>query len=421
MRKRAIFIAVLLSALPAAAQKNSCVDCHSAMDGDLQRPALLIKNDVHTANGLSCSDCHGGDRSSDDPSVAMGRSKGFVGKPARTAIPKLCARCHGNPDFMRNFRPQQRVDQFELYQTSVHGKRLAAGDENVATCIDCHSVHDIRAVKDPLAPVYPTHLPDTCGRCHADRSRMARYGIPTTQLADYRSSVHWDDLSKQGDLAAPTCASCHGNHGAKPPEVESVAAVCGSCHVLFAQLYEKSVHAPIFSAASGGGGCIVCHGNHAIHMPSTAMLAGPRAVCSNCHEPGTEPAKTAAQMAAWLDGLDGALKKSDAVLARADKYGMEVSEAQLRLRDGQESLVKARLALHGINAAEMKKSIDQGMSIAGETLQAGQAALREKDTRRLGLAVSVVLIGIAMLAVWILIRRLEGGEAGAALKVSSEL
>ena len=233
----------------AQAAKDTCVECHTVMDGAIQRPALLIKDDIHTANGLSCSDCHGGDRTSDDPTVAMSRAKGFVGKPKRTAIPQLCAKCHASPDYMRRFRPQQRVDQFELYKTSVHGKLLASGDENVATCIDCHSVHDIRAVKDAMAPVHPLRLPDTCGRCHGDAQKMAKYGIPTNQLEHYRTSVHWAAL-KNGDLSAPTCASCHGNHGAKPPQVESVAAVRGSCHVLFAQLYEKSVHQPIFSAAS---------------------------------------------------------------------------------------------------------------------------------------------------------------------------
>src|SRR5690348_8874609 len=80
-----------------AGKKDTCVECHSVMDGPVQRPALLIKNDVHTANGLSCADCHGGDRTSDDPAEAMSPRKGFVGKPARTAIPKLCAHCHSSP------------------------------------------------------------------------------------------------------------------------------------------------------------------------------------------------------------------------------------------------------------------------------------------------------------------------------------
>jgi len=41
--------------------------------------------------------------------------------------------------------------------------------------------------------------------------------IPTNQFAEYRTSVHWEAMSKRGDLSAPSCASCHGNHGAKPP------------------------------------------------------------------------------------------------------------------------------------------------------------------------------------------------------------
>ncbi len=407
---RAPLVLLLLAPLGLLAQqtaKNSCLNCHSALDGDAQRPAVLIKNDVHTANGLSCADCHGGDPASDDPGVAMSKAKGFIGKPARTAIPKLCARCHSDPNFMRKFLPQQRVDQFELYQTSVHGKRLAQGDENVATCIDCHSVHEIRAVKDPLAPVYPLRLPETCARCHADAKKMAKYGIPTDQFAEYQTSVHWNALKVGGDLSAPTCASCHGNHGAKPPEVESVAAVCGSCHVSFAQLYQKSVHEPIFSGASGGGGCIVCHSNHGIHQPSTAMLEGPKAVCAQCHDAGTPGASVAAEMAGWLDGLDSALKHSESVLAQADKAGMEVSEAQAKLGDGRDDLVKARLALHAFQPVDMKKPIDAGMAVASEALHAGQAALHEKDVRRMGLAISVVFIGITIFAIWALIRRLE--------------
>src|ERR1019366_10597502 len=296
------------------------------------------------------------------------------------AIPQLCAKCHASPDFMRRYRPQQRVDQLELYKTSVHGKKLAAGDETVATCIDCHSVHDIRAVKDNQSPVHPLRLADTCGHCHADEAKMAKYKIPTNQLAEYKTSVHWAALSKRGDLSAPNCASCHGNHGAKPPDVESVSAVCGSCHVLFEQLYEKSVHNAVFSGAGGGGGCMVCHSNHAVHYPSTAMLAGPKAVCSGCHDAGTAPAAAATQMAGWLDGLDAALKRSETVLASAEQSGMEVSEAQVRLIDGRENLVKARLALHSMKPAEMQKPVEAGMAIAQATQKAGEFALHEKDT-----------------------------------------
>jgi hypothetical protein len=141
------------------------------------------------------------------------------------------------------------------------------------------------------------------------------------------------------------------------------------------------------------------------------MLDGPKAVCSQCHDPGTPGANVAAQMAKWIDGLDSALKHSESVLARADKYGMEVSEAQVRLGDGRENLIKARLALHSFQPEEMKKPIDAGMAIANQTLRAGQDALHEKDVRRMGLAMSVLFIGITILAIWALIRRIEANQA----------
>jgi hypothetical protein len=86
---------------------------------------------------------------------------------------------------------------------------------------------------------------------------------------------------------------------------------------------------------------------------------------------------------------------------------MEVSEAQVRLIDGRENLVKARLALHSMKPAEMQKPVEEGMAIAKATQKAGEFALHEKDTRRMGLAVSVLLIGIAILAIRLLLRRME--------------
>ena len=146
-----LLLPCLLAAHAFAA--DSCLTCHAGLDAGLKTPAEKFPNDVHAQAGLGCADCHGGDRNSDDYEVSMSPRKGFKGHIARTAIPKLCATCHSDANLMRKFRPQQRVDQLAEYQTSVHGKRLAAGDDAVATCIDCHSVHDIRAVKDAGSPV----------------------------------------------------------------------------------------------------------------------------------------------------------------------------------------------------------------------------------------------------------------------------
>jgi len=415
MRILALALLALRAAAPAAPVKNSCVECHSNMEGDLQRPAAVFKDDVHGKHGFSCIDCHGGDRTADDPEAAMSRAKGFSGKIARTAVPKLCARCHSDANLMHRYKPQERVDQLALYQTSTHGKKLAAGDSGVANCVDCHSVHNIREVKDALSPVHPLRLPETCARCHASREHMAKYKIETNQFAEYRTSVHWEALAKRGDLSAPSCASCHGNHGATPPQVSSVAAICGACHVLFEQLYQNSPHQPVF-AAMGAGSCTVCHSNHGIKQPGLYMLAGADAVCTQCHENDSAGGKAAAEMASMLGGLEKALERSDALLKQARESGMEVSEAQMREGEGREALVKARVAVHAFRVDSVKKPVTEGLSIAAETLRAGENAMREKERRRAGLALSLIAILVTIAGLRLSIRQLENGkEAGKVL------
>jgi predicted CXXCH cytochrome family protein len=408
-------IAIACAFLAAAFAKDSCTDCHSALDGKLQAPAAAFANDVHSHHGFTCTSCHGGDAAADDPSVAMSKAKGFIGKPARTAIPQLCARCHSDANLMHKYRPQQRVDQYELYKTSMHGKRIAEGDTAAAVCIDCHSVHDIREVKDPLSPVYPLRLPDTCGHCHADPAHMAKYKIPTNQVAEYRKSVHWAAISKGGDLSAPNCASCHGNHGATPPQVGSVAEVCGTCHTLMADLYKKSPHQPVF-AAMGEAGCVTCHSNHDVEKPSPAMLAGPKAVCAQCHEADSGGGKAAAEMAGLIGKLSAEIESSNAVLARAQSSGMEVADAVLRQQEANEDLVKARVAVHAFDPAAVAVPINAGLKITAETRLAGEQALRERDSRRKGLGVSLVAIFLTIVGLWFAIRSVESKNRGGVLE-----
>jgi len=406
MRMTVILWALTGAAGLAMGARDSCVECHSALSGDLQAPAVQMENDVHARRGLGCAACHGGDPSSDDPQVSMSRARGFTGKPNRLTIPKFCARCHSDAAFMHRFQPQPRVDQYAQYMTSIHGKRIASGDAAAAVCTDCHGTHGVRAVKDPLSPVHPLRLPETCGRCHADPQHMAKYGIPTNQLAEFRKSVHWEALEKRGDLSAPSCASCHGNHGATPPGVATVAAVCGTCHVLMQQLYDKSPHRPVFDAM-GAAGCVVCHSNHAVLRTSPAMLAGPEAVCSRCHDATSAGGLAAAQIGASIQKLNEALNRSRSILDEASKAGMEVSEAVMRTNDAAEALVKARVAVHAFDPKAVEQPVQEGLAVAAETYQAGVDAMRERDRRRIGLGVSLIAILITMAGLWFTIRRLE--------------
>jgi hypothetical protein len=401
-----LILMCVLGSAGADSGKNSCVSCHSLLeDARLLKPAQLFDGDVHHQAGLTCVDCHGGNPNDESPS-AMSPAKGFRGVPKKADIPEFCARCHSDAAYMHPFNTKLRVDQLSEYLTSVHGKRLKQGDVKVAACVDCHGVHNILAVADTRAPVYPSNVATTCGRCHSDATYMKEYKIPTDQVAHYQKSVHAAVLA-QGDTSAPTCTTCHGNHGATPPGVKSVANVCGTCHVFFAQLFEKSPHQAAF-AQMGLPGCVQCHSNHEIVKPSDTWVgAGPSSVCSSCHTAGDAGLKSAQGIAQDLSRLDLAIARADTVLDTAERAGMEVSNAKLQLASAHEALIKARVDVHTFRDAEVQKITDPGLVIAKQADQAGVAALQELNVRRKGLGVALITILVAIAGLVLKIRQIE--------------
>ena len=385
-------------AVGAQPAKDSCAVCHLEIGDDrLMAPAKAFDDDVHKAKGLGCAACHGGD-AREEGMEAMSPAKGFIGKPGRRQIPQLCGRCHSDAQFMKRYNPALRVDQVAEYETSVHGRRLKEFDDpKVAVCVSCHPAHSIRPPSDPKSSVYPLHVPETCGRCHADATYMAAYKIPTDQLEKYKTSVHWKAMTVKGDLSAPACNSCHGNHGATPPGVTWVGNVCGQCHSLTADLFKKSVHAKAF-AEMGSPGCATCHQNHAIKEPSDEMLGlGDKAVCSTCHADGDKGGKSATAMRAFIDSLSVELGKARALLARAEQAGMEVSQAQFDLNGAREALVKARTAVHAFNPDAVKRETEPGLAIAEKAYARGVRALEDLRFRKGGLGVSLLII-VALIA-----------------------
>ena len=269
----ALLFAASIGLVRASAEPSSCVVCHEALDDTL---AAALEVDVHHAAGLGCEACHGGDPSpafAEDAEASMSAARGFRPAPGRLEIAEFCASCHSDATFMKRYDPQARVDQLAEYRTSVHGRRNSEGDPRPATCIDCHGAHGIRPVSSPEAPVYPTRVPETCGRCHADATFMAPYAIPTDQLESYRRSVHAGALLERGDTAAPACNDCHGNHGAAPPGVQSVAFVCGQCHGREAVLFAGSLKKGLFEMLEMAE-CTVCHDHHEIRHPTPELFHG---------------------------------------------------------------------------------------------------------------------------------------------------
>ena len=408
MRLLLLLLGVLLLSAGARAQTpNTCLDCHSVLDVPYQVTAEQFSQDIHAQKGLTCASCHGGDPSKGDQD-AMSKQAGFRGKIERKDIPALCSRCHSDGAFMRQYNPSLRTDQFAQYLTSVHGKLRAKGDDKVAVCTDCHGVHDLRPASDTRSKVHPLNIAQTCARCHADAAYMKGHSIPTDQFAGYSASVHHEALAVRGDLSAPTCTTCHGNHGAAPPGVGTVQNVCSTCHVFQAQLFESSPHKAAFDAASLPG-CVTCHSNHRIAHPTDAMLGtGPQSVCTNCHTDGDAGYRAATQIAQQLDRLDTSIKSSTEILDRAESAGMEVSDAQLEQDQARDALTKSRVAIHSFNPARLQQDVDAGLQITAKTYGQGAAALKERDYRRKGLAWSLLAIVAVVIGLRLYVRKIEG-------------
>ncbi len=387
--------------------KNTCLDCHSVLSDKLEVTQEKFSQDIHSQKGLTCAACHGGDPESDDPDKAMSVKAGFKGHISRKQVPEVCGSCHSDPNFMRRYNPTLRTDQLAEYHTSVHGKRLARGDEKVAVCTDCHSVHDLRPPSDPRSTVNAVNIPTTCSRCHSDAVRMAEYKIPTNQYAGYSKSVHYNALVVRGDLSAPNCTTCHGYHGATPPGASSVANVCSTCHVFQAQLFEASPHKAAFASA-GLPGCVRCHSNHAILHPTDELIGtGDKAVCTECHIEGDKGYAVAETMKGSLSQLDLAIRRSEDKLREAERSGMEVSQAKLELVQAKDDLTKARVTIHTSNAEKLQSDTKPAMAIAAKDYDAGVAALKERDFRRMGLGFALVAIGLMVAGLVFYIKGIE--------------
>jgi len=392
----------------AAQEVDNCRTCHEVITVErLAGPVKAYPADVHATKGFSCAACHGG-----DPAVAgfeaMDPARGFVGVPTGRTIVQVCGRCHADAGFMHRYNPALRVDQVTEYQTSVHGQRLAQfGDTAVATCASCHPAHGIRPATDPQSSVHPLNVAATCGRCHADSARMARYGIPTDQRDRYRESVHWKALADRGDQSAPTCNDCHGNHGAAPPGVTWVGNVCGQCHAVMADYFARSPHSDIFNRM-GVPGCATCHSNHAIAPAGDTLLGVDEGtICGRCHVVGVSGGAVAATMRASLDSLGGAFALADSLLARAERAGMEVSQAQVDLGGARNALVQARAAIHTFRADSVGAYVASGLGVADTAIGRGKKALDDLRFRRVGLGISVGLILLLITGLVLKIRQLR--------------
>ncbi len=182
-----------------------------------QHGKLLAKGDK---NAAVCTSCHGTHdiRSKDNP----------LSKVYKTNLPKTCAQCHSNAKLMEQYKLP--VDQYELFQKSVHGiMLLERNDLRAPGCADCHGIHGAHP------PGY-AEIANVCSACHST-------------IADYfKQSPHYIEKTK---VHMARCVDCHGSHDVTWPTTDLYVGTaehhCGSCHgsdskqVRLASLLKKDI------------------------------------------------------------------------------------------------------------------------------------------------------------------------------------
>jgi hypothetical protein len=129
---------------PVPNVKSNCVRCHLTAGRELTAPVQDFARSVHDLQGMTCSDCHGGNREKD--SQAHEEEFGFIGTKL-SAHMAGCAECHS--------------DQAEQVKSGPHywdfSKKI-----NLAypVCIDCHGHHDVEKPPAEFA------LKTVCSECH---------------------------------------------------------------------------------------------------------------------------------------------------------------------------------------------------------------------------------------------------------------
>jgi len=221
-----------------------CVLCHADIDLFPHDPITSADSRAFTIDRSdSCLGCHLDQYSNEADNVhaaalEAGRTEAAV-----------CTDCHGAHDTVKPVAHSPEVARtcqqchseiYQLYEESVHGEALDAGNREVPTCTDCHGVHSVEGPTDS-----PFHLfsPQICADCHTDNILMEPYGLSTNVLDSYVADFHgstvilFEELAPDQETNKPVCIDCHGVHAIKKtddPEGtvfrSNLLQTCQRCH-----------------------------------------------------------------------------------------------------------------------------------------------------------------------------------------------
>ncbi|MFQ5429628.1 MAG: cytochrome b/b6 domain-containing protein [Phycisphaerae bacterium] len=270
-----------------------CGECHEAEAELYQKHGRIAVGE--NPDIPACWQCHG------SHDILPSNDRHSRVHPAN--LTTTCTYCHADVDLVKKHDVLKEAP-ITLYESSVHGRASRKGLYVAANCINCHSARDkdgkptahrILGPSDADSTINHFNVPDTCGQCH------------TSIAADYWEGIH-GRLVKRGEVDAPVCTTCHGEHGIISPRdprspvspAHVAERTCTPCHdsVVLNEKYGipgdrlKSYIDSYHGLKSKAGdvhvaNCASCHGAHRI-LPSTDPTssihpANLQETCEECH------------------------------------------------------------------------------------------------------------------------------------------
>jgi cytochrome b subunit of formate dehydrogenase len=272
--RRAVALAITLAALASGAwtqahasiDDSQCLECHDSIDRE------VFSKSAHGKH--ACNSCHFdvvdleehqscGSKTQDKVETCH-RCHPGEGREHFSSVHMLndvkCADCHSDVHAIQKWEGSKKsvVDKCigchdgEAYLGSVHGKAVLAGNNDSASCADCHGLHRVENVGDPATHEYRRFHTETCQKCHANAALMKKNNVYPIAAKTYEESYH-GKVEALGSALAAGCADCHGSHAVLPQSdpasmisSENLAKTCGSCHpkstMSFAQFYPHADH-----------------------------------------------------------------------------------------------------------------------------------------------------------------------------------
>jgi predicted CXXCH cytochrome family protein len=223
----------------------ACVQCHTDINGFPHPPQnFQDARELTVQMSQACAGCH---ESAGEAYAAGAHAKLLAEGDQNNAT---CADCHGahrteqfnaTRSAIARACQQCHANIYTAYADSVHGTALL--DEfnvDAPTCIDCHNHHNNSG---PTAAGFHLFSPQVCARCHTDEALMAKYEINTNVFDTYLSDFHgstvsiFERVAPDQETNKPVCIDCHGVHDIKSPAdagstvmKQNLLATCQKCH-----------------------------------------------------------------------------------------------------------------------------------------------------------------------------------------------